>query len=384
MSQSPAPTAANVRRADLDWLRVLAVLLLVPYHAALVFNLDPNAVVFVKDVVHSQALGEAVDFVHRWHMPLLFAIAGAASWLALGRRSGGEYLCERVQRLLVPFVFAVLTLVPLMLNVHWLGRPDAPSLGEMYARFLTLNPNDLSGTRGNFAPGHLWFVGDLLIFSLLALPLFLTLRRPRAQRVLGTMAAWPGTVYLLVIPQCFLATTNILGNAIPPYYFAVFFCGYLLMASPRFQEAIDRQLVLSTALALVSTVLAALMLRRSPPPWSGAWFVGGELYYLSGWAWLLANPGAGHRWLNRESPLLRYLAEAAYPFYILHEPLEMLVALFVIRLQTSIAVKFTLIVLLTTALSLAVYDLVVRRIGLLRFLFGMKPAAARAPARREA
>lgn len=112
--------------------------------------------------------------------------------------------------------------------------------------------------------------------------------------------------------------------------------------------------------------------------------MGGALYLFSGWTWLLAILGAGHRWLDRESPLLRYLAEAAYPFYILHEPIDMLVAFFVIQLQTSIAVKFTLIVLLTTVFSLAVYDLVVRRIGLLRFLFGMKPAAARTPSRSEA
>jgi len=168
---------------------VLAVLLLVPYHGALVFDLDPNAVVFVKDAVHSPALVQAVGFVHIWHMPLLFAIAGAASWFALAWRSGAAYLRERVQRLLVPFVFGVLTLVPLMLNVHWLGRPDAPSLGELYARFFTLNPNDLSGRQGTFAPGHLWFISDLLLFSLLALPLFLALRRPAAQRVLGTIAA---------------------------------------------------------------------------------------------------------------------------------------------------------------------------------------------------
>jgi peptidoglycan/LPS O-acetylase OafA/YrhL len=31
-------TYAGPRRPDIDWLRVLAVLLLVPYHAARIFN----------------------------------------------------------------------------------------------------------------------------------------------------------------------------------------------------------------------------------------------------------------------------------------------------------------------------------------------------------
>jgi len=331
--------------------------------------------------VHSPLLAEAIGFVHRWHMPLLFAIAGAASWFALGSRSAAQYIGERMQRLGLPLVLGTFTLVPLMLNVRWLGRPDAPSLGEMYSRFLTLNPNDLSGTQGTFAPGHLWFIGDLIVFSCLALPLFLALRRPGAQRALQTVATSPGIIYALIIPQAILYNMNVLGNVIPPYYFGLFCCGYLLMAHPGFQADIDRRLLFSTLLALVSTAVSMVMLRGVPPPGSAPWFVGGAFYLTSAWAWVLAILGAGHRWLNRASPALRYLAEAAFPFYILHEPINMLVALFVIRLPTSIAVKFTLIVLVTTALTLAVYDLVVRRVGALRFFFGIKPATARTRAR---
>ncbi len=83
MPEITAPTAASGRRADLDWLRVLAILLLVPYHGALVLDLEPNAVVSVKDVVQSPALVQAIGFVHIWHTPLLFAIAGAAHWFAV-------------------------------------------------------------------------------------------------------------------------------------------------------------------------------------------------------------------------------------------------------------------------------------------------------------
>lgn len=76
-----------------------------------------------------------------------------------------------------------------------------PSLGKMYTRFLTLNPNDLSGTQGTFAPGHLWFIGDLIVLSCLALPLFLALCRPGPQRALQALAASPGIIYALIIPH---------------------------------------------------------------------------------------------------------------------------------------------------------------------------------------
>jgi glucan biosynthesis protein C len=101
------------RRYDLDWLRVLGVLLLVPFHVALIFVLDPKSIMYIKDVVNSPALDEAAGFVHMWHMPLLFIISGSATYFALGFRSAGQYLRERFLRLLVPFLFGVLTFVPL-------------------------------------------------------------------------------------------------------------------------------------------------------------------------------------------------------------------------------------------------------------------------------
>src|SRR5689334_23204217 len=118
---NPFPSTKAVRRYDIDWLRILAVLLLVPFHSALIFSLDPGHVVYIKDSVESPFLVQAAGFLSIWHMPLLFLISGMATWFALGFRSGGQYLKERVLRLLVPTVFAILVLVPLMTNIHFLG-----------------------------------------------------------------------------------------------------------------------------------------------------------------------------------------------------------------------------------------------------------------------
>ena len=64
--------ASQERRYDLDWLRVLGVLLPVPFHVALIFVLNPNSIMYIKDAVHSPILDEAAGLVHMWHMPLLF------------------------------------------------------------------------------------------------------------------------------------------------------------------------------------------------------------------------------------------------------------------------------------------------------------------------
>jgi len=98
------------------------------------------------------------------------------------------------------------------------------------------------------------------------------------------------------------------------------------------------------------------------------------LFRLSQWTWVLTILGAGHRWLNREGSTLRYLAEAAYPFYIIHLPVMKLVTYFAIQPDTVVAVKYLLIVAATTLVSLGLYDVIVKRVGVLRFLFGMKAA----------
>ena len=181
-------------------------------------------------------------------------------------------------------------------------------------------------------------------------------------------------MYLFVLPLALAAAPNILGDKNPLYYFLLFVCGYVLVADPRFQEAIDRLLPLSIMLALLATVVPLVLWRGLLPAWSGAWVAANLLYQCSRWTWVLVILGAGHRWLSRESPLLRYCAEAAYPFCILHLPVGTLVTFYAIRLPASIGVKYALIVALTTLLSLALSELAIKRVGVLRFCFGMKAA----------
>jgi glucans biosynthesis protein C len=163
-----------------------------------------------------------VDFLSRWQLEVLFFVAGAASWHALGRRSAGQYLAERAMRLLVPFLVGTLIIVPLMLNIRWLGQPDAPSLGAIYARFFAPG-SDLTGMTGGFTPAHLWFLLYLFVFSLAGLPLLLLLRWPLAQRGLARLAGAPGVMALLYLGFIPLTLARLLdlvglGDKDPLYY----------------------------------------------------------------------------------------------------------------------------------------------------------------------
>jgi len=86
----------------------------------------------------------------------------------------------------------------------------------------------------------------------------------------------------------------------------------------------------------------------------------------------LATLGLGHRFLNHTNNVLRYASEAAMPFYLLHMTFSVVTGYFVIQLNAPVMVKYPLIVLIATGLTLLACELV-RRWNITRWLFGMKP-----------
>jgi glucan biosynthesis protein C len=363
-------TLSSERRYDLDWLRVLGVLLLIPFHVALIFVLDPNAIMYIKDVVNSRVLEVAAGFVHMWHMPLLFIISGSATHFALGFRSAGQYIRERFLRLFIPLVFGILTFVPF---TTYIQHSNILSLQEGYIGYFHFDLNHLDGLNGTFTPAHLWFILYLFVFSLIGLPLFLALRSgKRVIRALETTTQAPLTLMAWGIPLTLAAALHILGDKNPLYYFLIFFYGFVLAGDVSFQQSIDTLTWVALAYGFFAAVINVLMPIQSYGEWTVQWMALGLMYEMGRWALTLAVLGLGHRFLNRTNNVLRYASEAAMPFYLLHMTFSVLTGYFAIQLDAPVAVKYPLIVVVATGLTLFTYELV-RRWNVTRWLFGMKP-----------
>ncbi len=364
----------TVRRKEIDWLRVLAVLLLIPFHAAIIFILDPEAIMYVKDTAGSDFLNRAVSFVHLFHMPLLFALAGASTCLALQKRTGRQYLVERVKRLLVPVIFGCLALIPPMTYLTRLSLSNRVSYWEHYKGFLQIDFADLSGYSGTFTPGHLWFILFLFVFSIAGLPLFLSMQSERNRDFIKAVSRFfkhRFTLSLFVIPLSLAAIFSMLGDKNPFVYFLFFFLGFLLMTDESYLKTADRDLPYLLILLLAFEVIRQTI-GHAYSEWSLLWVLYGLMINLSRLLWVLVLIGLGKRFLNRGGRALRYLSEAAYPFYILHMPLTTLAGYYVIRLDSSVALKYSLTIFLAMLATFLCYG-IVRRIRILRFLFGMKP-----------
>ena len=93
---------------------------------------------------------------------------------------------------------------------------------------------------------------------------------------------------------------------------------------------------------------------------------------LLAWCWIITILGLGSRFLNFNNRFLGYASEAVLPFYILHQTIIIIVGYYVVQWSLSTAPKFFIVVGLSFVAIMAIYDLLVRRINILRFLFGMR------------
>jgi glucans biosynthesis protein C len=365
-------TLLSERRHDLDWLRVLGVLLLIPFHVALIFVLQPYTIMYIRDKVNSPALSITTGFIHMWHMPMLFMISGAATYFALGSRSTGEYIRERFLRLFIPLVFGILTFIPF---TTYIQHSKALSLQQGYLGFFHIDMNQLDGMNGAFTPAHLWFILFLFVFSLVGLPLFQWLRTEKGKRVIerwATARQAPLSLIVWGIPLTFAAATGILGAMNPLYYFLIFFYGFVLASDSRFQQSVDRLIWVMLGYGALAAILNIIAPTESYPAWSPQWMISGLIYQMGRWALTLATLGLGHRFLNFTNRVLRYASEAAMPFYLLHMTFSVLTGYFVIPLNAPVAFKYPLIILVATASTLLAYELICRW-NVSRWLFGMKP-----------
>lgn len=382
-TQSTKPT----RRYELDWLRVAAILLVFVFHSTRFF--DPGGW-HVKNIYTYMLVDKIQAVMEIWMMPIIFVISGASMYLAMNKSDGGikgtlQFFKDKLFRLVIPFLVVIFTHASLQV---YLERISHGQFSGSYWQFLPhyFEGMYMDGGSGNFAWAgmHMWYVLFLLIFMVILYPLMLWLKTSgkKVYQALGTPLALPITFFLLTIPMAIvdpLISGTPLTELNPggwdmPYYIIFFLAGFLIVGHNRLLETIQKTRWINLVIALVMAVFYMRFEYNTTPAIAElAGTLDGLTDFMASWAGILALMGFGMKHLNFSTPFLKYANEAVLPFYILHQTILLVVGYFVRLWAVPDLAKWAIISLVSFAIIMGIYELLVRRINLLRFLFGLKP-----------
>jgi glucans biosynthesis protein C len=378
----------------LDWLRVLAVLGVFCAHTIYVFD---TFYWHMRTEQGTPGLEAFVAFGTQWGMSLLFLLSGASSWFVLHSRTAAQFLGERFRRLLIPFLVAFVLLAPFQAYVEALIQSHQP--GPFFQYFIAFfasmqiswNPQWLA------AYGHhLWFLAFLFLISALATPLLVFLKREQGELLVQRLAALSvrrGGLFVFVLPITLIQV--VLRAPFPGYqswadffsWLACFVYGYILLADPRFAQAIKNQgmiaLVTGSTCYLLSMAWDTsglfkgwdFLVWQTSPASLAAYLLYQILWSMAIWSWIIFILYFGMRILNTNNKVIHYGNEAVLPFYVLHYSVILLTTFYVMQLNIGVGIKLLLVSTCSLLVTLALYELFIRRINVMRRLFGMKPRA---------
>jgi glucans biosynthesis protein C len=377
MNTTAVATNGASRLYFLDWLRIIALLVLILYHVGMYYvRWDFH----VKSPFAGAGLEPWMKLSGPWRMDLLFMVSGVATALMLKAGATGDLMRKRSKFLLLPLVCGMVLVVP---PQSYLEVVQKFGYGGDYLDFLKLyfgrykdfclNGNCLILPTWN----HLWFLPYLWIYTVM---LWLLVRaRPTAlassSRLTEKMLAGAG---LAVLPVAIIFLVRITLFARYPsthalwgdwfnhaMYFGMFVAGAAFATQPR--------LWLGLVKWRWPALLAAL----------GCWAVlegvrpSRPLEHLviatMQWGALVAAFGFAQRLLNIDHPLRQRLSEAVFPVYIFHQTVIIIFSQILLPWQWAPMIEGPVLVFLTLTLSYLGYALV-RRVRFLRPWFGLRTA----------
>lgn len=351
------------RKYYIDNLRWLAILLLFAFHAAQIWSGGEYSGFYIWSHADT-VLYVFSTAVYPWYMTFLFAIAGMSCKYALQKRTNKQFVVERMKKLLVPFFFGLLVLVPVMTytaEVYFNGYTG--TYWQQYGLFFT-KVTDLTGYRGGFTPAHLWFLLYLFIISLAALLIICLQKKclPKC-RVDGVSYFF---IILLFIPEWLCQyILNISGKSLGQFLI-LFLFGYYILSEESILQKLKQYQFVSLALSILSGSLYTYLycfenLRNVSIT---------GLYIFFGWMGIITLLGIGQSKLNFHNRLSDYLTRASFSVYILHMPILVVIGFFILKLPVGVAVQFSLIVLTSFIVTFLIYE-IAKKVPVLRFFLGI-------------
>jgi len=389
----PQSSLVQARRYELDWLRVLVFGLLILFHIGMLYVEGWGF--HVKSQYQSAFLANLMLLISPWRMVLLWFISGVAIRYILANVSLLRFVSYRSLRLLLPLLFAILVIIPpqLYYEMTFDGHLNI-GYWSFLSEFFSLDSDIFSQYQAGIVPhvdvNHLWYLRELWLFSLLLIPLLPLLNTAVTQRAISWLTATPivaTILFIVVILTIQLVTDSGSDERRKWLGFSFLVGGYLLAAQQGFWQRLTDNLVRLVwcfVCCYVSLLLFYHVAWSAPqgsyPDWLLA--LGSLILSCNRVLGVLAVLALATKYLNQDSPMLAYLSEAVYPYYIVHQSVIVVAGYELSKLSLGPVVEPALIILITLGACFICFEMV-RRSEWLRPLFGLKLRRAYSPRARQ-
>jgi len=380
--ENSVSTPNTQRLYYLDWLRVLAFGLLFVFHATRFFDHFPW---HVKNDEHSIIASFIVGFIHGWRMHLIFFISGVGTFFALRSRKN-LFVKDRFKRLFISFLFGIILIIPpqkfyeAIFNGWFQG--NLLEFIKAYPSFLLHEAPGFSLRWTGRLGYHVWYLAFLFVMTLLSLPILkLVLKKNTISNFLSKISRYKFGVLLFL--TLIIILDYILRPIFPRYldwadfahYGMYFLLGYICMVFMDLTKFAKENIYYFLVFGIISSMASLYLFYEYPEIHEGT--LGAPFYInifassIAAFSWVMFFFGLSQRKLNFNHKYLSSLNIGILPFYILHQTVIIIIGYYVISYELSILLKFLVILTISLITNILLYQLI-RRVNMLRFLFGMK------------
>jgi Acyltransferase family. len=350
----------------IDWLRILVVLSLVPYHSALTYTGLGD--IYIRTPLHNISVLPFLIIsvpLRSFFMTLLFFTSGIAAYYSIKYRGRYRFINERVRKILLPFTLGTMVLCPIQAYSKALYNGFTGNILNFVSEFFSYKIIEYLGY------AHFWFLLYLFLFSLLCLPLFAKWSANETE--LKKITQYFSRGNNIYIPILFIVITEMLlrpfyhgpqtliGDwANDVIYLSVFVFGFVFASDTHIQDRISRLTDISKIVLCV--LIPVYILIEYLITTDGASFsylniildLSKGLYECAAIIFLLS---IGKRYLNRKKPVLSYLNKTSFTFYMIHFVPVSMFTYFVIGKEINVYLKYLFVVLMSYLSIFIVYEI---------------------------
>lgn len=364
-----------MRRYEIDWIRNISILMLFVYHTCAIFCQ------FGDFYIISQEKNFFADLIilllFTWYMPMLFFLAGASTYFSFERRNLKQYIIERIKKLLVPLLFGIIFLVPPQTYLARVWRGEVNLNYFSHLDFFFSNVTDFTGFDGAFTPAHLWFILYLFVVSILGgIILFIAFKNEKGISFIRTLRKALHNKFsfllLLALGVCSDLFPSIMGKSILACLL-IFLLGYIVYEDNMLLEKLigNRYKYLITLISFAICGVIYTLKFRLEEINTALWII--DSFFKNGVliCAICTVIGFSSIYLNKSNKLLKYLNKCAFPIYIIHQPILLILACLIIPTVKSTTLSIALIIIISAILTFLVYE-VLNKIKIFNFVLGIK------------